>query len=360
MVSAQQSQRGRGESYEQHVLQFVLGLLGGQHLTIPSAHGKREVYRETVQQLGQMLSRASLAFLIEEGGWRVERYVREDEDDTRRGRIWEAPMFASRPPSFHHATLELCWLLMEESAVMAATTGHKPREAVMTALLESSVDGSPWDGLAVYLLSRAFARQRGYREMVQAVGEHSPWVQLMEGGSRELRVNREAVEGLLEAWGWTTPWLRETFARPWAVSNGSLLERDLEYFEATLARLQRVVGGVVDVALDAGRHEWLLPVLDYFRMAYDYKGSPEVLAEPLHIFTSTIKISKRQRVFDAWAELLKLLTRLEGERQRIGRTHPIDREAGEKLFLAVWQDDSLDATFEKVENLRTHLQRVVG
>lgn len=370
------------ESYEQMVLDFVAALLDEGRLFLPARlPKKREVYRETVEILGQMYGRAVVGFWIRAGGWSRASYVVEDIDETRQGRMWDSVHMSRATPRFGKAAFELAWQLLDEAVVMSSTTGHKPSDALLDLLASMPSEGEDhaWETVLVYVMSRGFARTRGFREMMLALGEHNPLVQLVYGARFGMDVDVEAVSSFLTGWGWALPWTYEILSEPWAEIDRTLLSRDLEHFTQTVARLDASISAVVEAALMHERHEWLLPVLDYFRLAYDYQGEPERLAEPLHIFTSTIKLSRRQQVFDAWAKLLKQLSVLEDERQRIQKTHPVDREAGERLFLSAWQgrrkesrdgtthDDAelvsyrpMDEIFPKVENLRTHLQRVVG
>ena len=351
----QSESMGTQPTYEEQLLGFVVALFRGEPSPLPLL-GNAQIWRETLPRLEGIMARAALQALIHEGGWRKRACIVGER--VRRRRLWEAEPFKALSLQFGSESIKVLVALFEARRTNKASN----KNALRQRLEALDLAARPAEDLCMLRLTEGLLRQDETRPLglvvIDVMSAPRLFYAAQVGG--EEPSEPDALTRFFDAWGWTMPWLAESFARPLIAADGRKLHRKLQDFTRTLQHLTALFDATTTLALKRGRHDWLLLALVFFERAYGRVINVEQTLAPLQVLTRNARVAERQDVQDLWGGLLRVMKRLNAERQRALRVHPVDREPEEMLYLAAWQERDMDSVADAVEELRVSLERVLG
>jgi hypothetical protein len=335
------------------------------------------LWAETPPLLHGMMARATLRWLVEEGGWRKQPHP--EGDQVKQGRIWESRAFASLSMRWGAPSARTLTALTAAAAAAhrAAQQPQQPQPpnkkarkehpaaAALTrlraALTRDADATSDAEQLALCLISRAVTRHSASGDaLAAAVLSALPlgrlWLSPLSPSAPPPCADDALAWG--RAWGWTSPWLSDAWSTPWVEADSSSLTLGLVHFRHVITSLAASLNHLTAAALTTECHAWLLPVLSFFRRSYSSDPSPRLAA--LATLTRGQRVADRQDLHDAWGTLLRAMTDANAARLSIQRTHPADREPHARLLMTYWQSHDMTQTADRVESLRQALERVLG
>lgn len=349
--------------HEQAALDFVRHLLEGQ-LVAPAEALDGPVgsfYRDTYERIGQMAVRGVLAFLVRSGGWAMARHIDASGERVATGRLWHAPQMARLEPRLGANALLTCTELFEAFGRRRLDQQRALPPSLLRAVEALGQSATPWEDLLLHLLARPLAMLNQGPQAVSVLTRASRFCALTLGAQSTLQPapSPARIAEALDAWGWTLPWISEEVAWWWTQADAARFAGGLERFDDCVGRLTLVLESVIEHALAKGRHDWLLPIADFFTASYGAVEDVVAFSAPLEALSEGTPLRERQTHRDVWGRLLRAMSTLGRERTRIQRAHPVDREAAERIFLAYWEETGAEVTLTRVERLRAHLERVI-
>lgn len=370
-------------SYEQTLLNFTAKLLEGR-FSYPSKSKEEEVWKETLEILGEMFSRGVLSYLAHEDGWQKRLHISDTVLKT--GRLWEHPEFKYIELKFGEASLQLLLALFrllqnkmlvfqkgqtlgkqvkKDNRDKKEDEGKETIKQILQYTKEITLKGSPSERLLVHLISRPFNLKQNpqFGEPLEAMSGWNGWNQLTVGLNPIFLIatNPSSVKATLEEWGWTFPWTATNLSSWWLSLHDKMLSSHLGHYKKSIQNLTSVMEMVFEPAINEGHEDWLLPLMVFFVKAVkNYSKGPEKTIEPLEelLKEEPIKVSQQNR--DAWGEMLRYAVLMSDHRTNIRKIHPADRNASQKLFLSYWETLGMDEAVCVTEAMRTHLEMVVG
>ena len=346
-------------NYEKSLLTFVLSVFEGE-LVVPRRDAPGRDYRQTYEQIGALCVRGVLRFLIHAGGW--QRVAFPEADKISQGRIWEASNLA-QPMTVTALGLELFPLLMDALVGELADDGSTKAQLALAANLQRiEEDGSPVERLLRLLVARPLSKLERCPMTLATLTRGSGLVSLWPGCTNFIDVpfDEPAATAALAEWGWCFPWLEFEAAGWWSRLDDAKFGGGVEAFASAVGQLQQRLSCVLVAARQTRNTALLLPVLRFFERQYSNCQDVDAFLEPLEWLTESSRLEEQQHFRDEWGRLLRVQTQLAEVRRHIQRTHPVDREVTEKLFIAAWERLGGERLVGSTERLREALERVLG
>jgi len=343
------------ETYEQSLLDFTWKLLENR-LVLPKGKNKEEIWKETLEILEQMFPRAVIRFLIQKEGWKKRLYIKGSQLKT--GRLWENPEFKLIELGFSELSVQL---LLELFKIVYSSEGKKGNLQKVTKEIFNK--GSASENLLVHLLIRSFTKSNSFEGIVEETSGWNGWNQLTVAVNPRYKVSEKpsSLRRVLKDWGWIFPWMAPELVLWWTQIHEVMFDKDLDFYSEAIKKITLLVEMVFKSSVEEKREDWMLLLMEFFRVVIaSYSGELAKVTEPLETLMQEQSHKVRQGYRDEWGKMLRFALSMAEQRQRIRSLHPVDRKAPQKLFLSYWESQGMDPIVERAEQMRTHLESVVG
>ena len=316
-------------------LAFVGQLLHGDLPVFGRRLRGLECYHESYEGVGQALIRGALSFVLRAGGWAESRAVAGEV--LVRQRMMEHQSFGESSGELGASAMALARRLFFHSAGIS-----KEIEVEVTR-------PSPLDELAsLVLLWPYFALDR----MPPHIVDDLLWGRFAYS-THELEHSELLQMGA--QWSWALPWLAPWLGWCWSMVEERIVAQEIDGALASMEKLR----GLLSQVITAGEEHsalWLVP------MAFGQRVSGLDVFARLDSFEWMAEGSRQQveALRESWGQLLEQLMGLVECHRGVRRRHPIDREPAEKLFLALWEEESMGETLSRIGQMRDQALRVLS
>ncbi len=355
-----------------HMLPFGVDIFQNSPLQLrhskPLPLGDPEVLtREVVDALAASIERGTLAFLSRQGAWQKRMVADTGRDDPRhnqRGIGQEQWRGAGRRLAFSKHSIESVIFaynaMCSASGMPVPKTRNYPKSVHPSTKLNGDLLASHivWKRLddANFRIADVALQSFGRNPLTRLVTLNMP-----EEEDALAVVNRLFQDDLEPSW----PWLTKYVANYWSYQLLSRWE-SLDRFDKLNRGLAHFGEALFTLAEQRNRKDYLLVFIEFFRdVLAVQKNGAEIPYEKnqLNSFNKIarqLKLSERDSYRQMWSRWVDLCQRIRTEYEDIRQIHPIDREAGDKVFMSTYEQEPFAEIAHRAHVFSNTLRGVIG
>jgi hypothetical protein len=299
--------------------------------------------RDTIELIKQALSKGATSLLAEAGGWKKERFLRNE--DISDGRLWERTPPQELGMSFSPATIDfLVWLTAENTKTNSwpyqrkLTTGDK----LLNYLAFRTINET---GLVENWSKQSWAKKNGLIALAFPNQFAHP----------KLAVDPHFDEWVMGVGGCVVECFQQELARYW-------IDMEQKKAHITSPAHMRQLGAAQQLVLDrflsaakaADRTDLCRFLLDAARQLLPSSAGPQQWARALKV--GKLRISERTEVYRNASIFLESLDQLEQWQQKASTVGYFDEGyAASQLWLSTWEEFNADEHVRKSRQIREDL-----